>query len=117
MIGVGGYGDRTIYFQSMDKASGTGKQYKLNGSAGSTTPVLAPTGLEGGYMLWNGKSGYTVNDTLYYVSYDVSGVPGQSIQTAKAPLSDCQPSPTTEVWCVRHPKLRSPPSTPWTPPV
>ena len=91
--GVGDYGDRAIYFQSMDKASGTGKQYKLNGSAGSTTPVLAPTGLEGGYMLWNGKSGYTVNDTLYYVSYDVSGVPGQSIQTAKAPLSDCQPIP------------------------
>ncbi|MBM6888667.1 hypothetical protein, partial [Pseudoflavonifractor phocaeensis] len=36
---------------------------------GSNTPVLAPTGLEGGYLLWNDKSG----DTLNYVTYDASG--------------------------------------------
>ena len=87
--GVGGGGDRYVYFQYMDKATGKGKQYKLNNSAGSNTPVLAPTGLEGGYLLWNDKSG----DTLNYVTYDASGVPGDGVQTAAAPLSDCQPIP------------------------
>ena len=101
--GQGGGGERTVYFQYMDKPTGKGKQYKVNNSAGSTTPVLAPTGLDGGYLLWNGKSGSTVDDTLHYIPYTVDGVPGEP-QTANAPLSDCQPIPYQDgvVWYVTN---------------
>ena len=88
--GTGGSGgDRTVYFQYMDKAEGTGRRYTLNGTAG-TTPVLAPTGLEGGYLLWNEKHGSAIGDTLCYLHYGVDGTPGE-IQTATGALSDCQP--------------------------
>ena len=73
----------------MDIASGRSWQVKIN-LPGCTTPMLAPTGLDGGYMLWNAKNGYTVGETLYYVPYGADGKPGQ-YQTATAPLSDCQP--------------------------
>lgn len=99
--GVGTGKDRLVYFHAMDKASGRGKQYQITTASGSTTPVLAPTGLEGGYLLWNGKSGYTIDHTLYYLAYDEDGVPG-AIQTAQAPLSDCQPIPWKDgvIWYV-----------------
>lgn len=90
--GVGGTGDRNVYLQAMDIATGRGKDYQITQSGGSTTPVLAPTGLDGGYLLWNDKQGYTIGDTLYYLAYGSDGVPGE-IQTAQAPLSDCQPIP------------------------
>ena len=56
-------------------------------------------GLQGGYMLWNGKGG----DTLYYLAYGEDGQPGQ-VQTATAPLSDCQPIPYNGklVWYVTN---------------
>ena len=73
----------------MDIATGRSWQVKIN-LPGCTTPMLAPTGLDGGYMLWNGKSGYTVGETLYYVPYGADGKPGD-YETASAPLSDCQP--------------------------
>lgn len=85
-----GSGDRTVYLQMMDIATGEGRQFKINGSTGSTTPQLAPTGSDGGYLLWNGKNGYTISDTLYYLSYDKAGWPG-TIHTASASLSDCAP--------------------------
>ena len=99
--GAGGRGDRSVYFQYMDKATGKGRQYQITSSGGSATPVLAPTGPDGGYLLWNGKSGYTVSDTLYYLPYGSDGVPGAT-QTANAPLSDCQPIPYGDgvVWYV-----------------
>lgn len=87
--GIGGGGERCPYFHYMDKATGKSWQVKIN-LPGCTTPMLAPTGLDGGYMLWNGKSGYTVDDTLYYLHYGPDGAPEQ-YKTAKAPLSDCQP--------------------------
>lgn len=87
--GLGGQGDRYPYFHYMDKASGKSWSVKIN-LAGSTTPVLAPTGLDGGYMLWNAKSGYNVSDTLYYLHYGADGTPEQ-YKTATAPLSDCAP--------------------------
>lgn len=90
--GTGGGGERSIYFQYMDKATGKGRQYMLNGSAGSTTPMLAPTGLDGGYVLWNGRSGYTTDNTLHYIPYAADGTPSNPL-TASAPLSDCQPIP------------------------
>ena len=95
-----GSGDRYPYYHYMDKASGRSWQVQIN-LPGCTTPVLAPTGLDGGYMLWNGKSGSTVSDTLYYLAYSADGQPGQ-YQTAQAPLSDCQPIPWEDgvVWYV-----------------
>ena len=87
--GQGGGGERYPYFHYMDKATGKSWQVKID-LPGSTTPVLAPTGLDGGYMLWNARSGYTVSDTLYYLHYGPDGVPEQ-YKTATAPLSDCQP--------------------------
>ena len=91
--GSGGRGDRYVYYHYMDKASGKSWQYKLTETGGSTTPVVAPTGLNGGYVLWNSKSGSTVSDTLSYITYDAGGTPSYPIQTAQAPLSDCQPIP------------------------
>ena len=61
--GQGGRGDRYPYYHWMDKATGKSQQVKIN-LPGAATPVLAPTGLTGGYMLWNGMDGNTVNDTL-----------------------------------------------------
>ena len=90
--GQGGGGDRSVYFQMALKANGEGKQYQITNDSGTagTTPVLAPTGLDGGYMLWNSKSGGTVGDTLHYLAYTADGVP-QETQTAVGNLSDCQP--------------------------
>lgn len=84
-----GSGDRYPYYHYMDKASGRSWQVQIN-LPGCTTPVLAPTGLDGGYLLWNGKEDYTANDTLYYVHYDADGVPGQIASTTGS-LSDCAP--------------------------
>ncbi len=89
--GKGGTGPRDAYYHYMDKASGKSWSVKLtSGAPGVTTPVLAPAGLSGGYVMWNGKSGSTPNDTLYYMAYGANGAPGET-KTAKAPLSDCQP--------------------------
>ena len=88
--GAGGAGPRDVYLQAMDIATGQAKDYQITRGGDSTTPVLAPTGLAGGYLLWNGKENGTVNDTLYYLHYGVDGVPDQT-QTAQASLSDCAP--------------------------
>lgn len=88
--GAGGSGPRDVYLQAMDIATGKGKDYQITQSGGSTTPVLAPTGLDGGYLLWNGKDGYPAVDTLFYVHYDADGVPGQIVSTTGS-LSDCAP--------------------------
>ena len=87
---TGSHGERYPYYHWMDKASGKSWSAQLTQTPGSTTPGLAPTGLEGGYMLWNGKSGYAVNDTLYYLPYGADGKPGE-IHTAAGSLSDCPP--------------------------
>ncbi len=50
-----------------------------------SNPVLAPTGLNGGYLLWNDANG-----TLCYTTYSVDGSVGNT-QTASGLLSDCQP--------------------------
>ncbi len=87
---TGGSGERYPYYHWMDKATGTSWSAQLSETPGCTTPVLAPTGLSGGYMLWNGKSGGTAGDTLYYLQYGANGKPGET-KTAAGPLSDCQP--------------------------
>ena len=49
------------------------------------TPVIAPTGLDGGYLMWNDKNG-----VFYYTRYTDGGQIG-AVGTADAALSDCQP--------------------------
>lgn len=101
--GEGGTGPRNVYLQAMDIATGKAKDYQITQSGDCTTPVLAPTGLNGGYLLWNGKEKSTPNDTLYYLHYGADGVPGQ-YQTTQASLSDCQPIPWGDgvVWYVTN---------------
>ena len=88
--GRGSTGARDVYLGFTSQSGLTSRTSKISSSAGTTTPVLASTGLNGGYILWNGKSGSTINDTLYYASYTASGSVGQ-VKTATASLSDCQP--------------------------
>ena len=88
--GVGGRGNRDVYLNAADKATGRSKQYKMTNGGDNTTPVLAPMGLDGGYMLWNAKDGGRANDTLYYVAYTADGAPS-AVQKATGSLSDCQP--------------------------
>lgn len=68
---------------------------------GKPTPVLAPTGLDGGYVMWYGVR-YVRYDPpqnnvvaryftdFCYATYDKEGNVGQT-QTAEASLSDCKP--------------------------
>jgi len=78
------YSDRYPYFHYVDKATGEDNQIKLD-YLGSTTPVLAPTGLDGGYMLWHTDMG------MHYVHYNADGQLDGAPKTTKVPLSDCQP--------------------------
>lgn len=88
--GKAGSGPRDVYLGYTSKNGlGSGAK-KVSAASGATTPLLAPTGLSGGYILWNGKNGNTITDTLYYASYSDGGSIGQ-VQSAAAPLSDCQP--------------------------
>ena len=88
--GKGGSGARNIYLGYTAKKGLTSASKKISAASGVTTPQMVSTGLSGGYILWNGKSGSTANDTLYYAAYSDGGGVG-SVQTAKASLSDCQP--------------------------
>lgn len=106
-------GDRIIYLHYVDKKTKADRQYQLSEIPG-TTPMIASTGLESGYVLWNGGEGLSsLNDTLYYVTYDAEGVPGP-VRTAKAPLSDCQPIPFDGgvVWYVTNYNPHDPNSDP-----
>ena len=81
-------GTRRPYLSYVDKQSGQIRNTPVS-SAGATAPFLVPTGLSGGYMLWNGTA-EGQEDTLYYLTYSADGTPGP-IQTATAPLYDCPP--------------------------
>lgn len=89
--GVGGDGDRYPYYHWMDIATGKSWSAKVSNTPGCTTPMLASTGLDGGYMLWNEKTDYTKSDTLHYLKYSADGKPGEVKSAQKAPLSDCNP--------------------------
>ena len=88
--GVGSRNPRDIYLGYTSKSSLSSSSSVISTTSGVSTPVLAPTGLGGGFVLWNGKSGSTPDDTLYYTAYSDGGRVG-SVKTDTAPLSDCQP--------------------------
>ena len=86
--GAGGRGKRELYIAYTSKDSRGGLKssaIKLTESEGVKTPVIAPTGLDGGYLMWNDKNG-----VFYYTRYTDGGQIG-AVGTADAALSDCQP--------------------------
>ena len=81
--------ERKVYLAYVPK-SGSSAAVQAISAAGTTTPQLVSTGLDGGYVLWNGKQNGTGNDTLYYADYNRTGRTG-AVQTAAGSLSDCAP--------------------------
>ena len=65
---------------------------KITSGVYSFTPVLASTGMDGGYVLWQDPvmSSAPLSKELCYVRYDANGKVGAK-QTATAALSDCAP--------------------------
>ena len=83
--GAGGRGTREIYIGYTSKNGLNSNVSKITESSGMYTPVLAPTGLDGGYIMWTDANG-----VFYYARYADGGTIGV-IGTADAALSDCQP--------------------------
>ncbi len=80
----GGSGKRNVFLAYVDKGLTALDLTGIGASGGAQTPQLAPTGLEGGYLLW------CDGDGLHYAPYDAQGSVGQT-QAAKGALSDCAP--------------------------
>ncbi|HBV82950.1 MAG: hypothetical protein OSJ73_13700 [Lachnospiraceae bacterium] len=78
-------GMRDIYISYTTKNGLNSTLTGVTSLTGMFTPVLAPTGLDGGYLMWT-----DVNGAFYYTRYADGGVVG-TISTADAALSDCQP--------------------------
>ena len=76
---------RELYIGYTSKDGLKSSATKLTESNGVKTPVIAPTGLDGGYIMWNDN-----NDVFYYTRYTDGGQTG-AVGTADAALSDCQP--------------------------
>ena len=86
------FANRSVYFAYVNK-SDLKVTTKAISSAGTLVPILVPTGLDGGYILWNAwaaNGGLGLTDTLCYASYSDGGIVGE-VKTAAAALSDCQP--------------------------
>lgn len=92
------YDPRNIYFAFIGKDLSV-KTTPLTSNVNASAPQVVPTGLDGGYVLWNqdevrytsmGGSYTVLGDTLYYARYDANGNVGP-VQTASAHLSDCAP--------------------------
>lgn len=71
---------------SVDCSQGDAREWSSPAARG-TTPVLAPAGLNGGYVLWNDPDGGGVR----YVRYDARGGVSEVRACAGATLSGCQP--------------------------
>lgn len=83
--GQGGKGNgRAIYIGYTSKSGLVSKVTPLT-APGMKTPVIAPTGLDGGYIMWTDTDGI-----FYYARYVDGGVIG-AIGAAIVTLSDCRP--------------------------
>lgn len=78
--------NRQEYLAYIGKNSQSSTNTRLSVEPGST-PVLAPTGLNGGYILWGENNS---DDRIHYVSYSANGSTGSS-KSATGALSSCQP--------------------------
>ena len=83
--GKGNIGKRTVYLGFVDKSTLSVTNVSIPSTDGGSTPVLAPTGLSGGYILWN------KNSALYYAPYSADGSVGAVSKADSIYLSDCQP--------------------------
>lgn len=87
---IGFFGEELVYLIYTNKNSQQSRKIQISSVKGASKPMLIPTGLNGGYVLWNGGNRAEANDTLYYRTYAEGGSVGE-LKTAKIPLSDCQP--------------------------
>lgn len=83
--GIGGGGSRAVYLGFTDKSGFGSKADPITEYDGMRTPVLAPVGLDGGYVMWTDEK-----DKFYYTKYTDGGTEG-AVNTADVALSDCQP--------------------------
>lgn len=81
----GNHGTREIYLSYTSKKGLNSTASRITESAGMQTPVLVPTGLDGGYLMWTDTAG-----NFYYARYTDGGTIG-AVAAADAALSDCQP--------------------------
>ena len=79
------YGPRAIYLGYTSKSGLKSKVTPLTEYNNMQTPVLAPTGLDGGYLMWT-----NLNGEFFYTRYADGGTIG-TVSKAYARLSDCQP--------------------------
>lgn len=89
--GVGGSidNDREMYLGIVGKDM-SARNVKVGSGVYTTTPQIASTGSDGGYVMWNVKEGHVVLNTLYYLHYGADGTP-EPCKTATGLLSDCAP--------------------------
>jgi len=78
-------GSRAVYLGYTSKSALESKVTPITEYNGMLTPVLAPVGLDGGYLMWTDSK-----NKFYYAKYEDGGTIGTVI-TANASLSDCQP--------------------------
>lgn len=87
-----GWASRKIYLGYTHKSDLVSSWTLVSSEPTISTPHLAPTSLEGGYILWNAMEGYFYpGSTLHYASYTASGSVGTVMTADNAPLSDCAP--------------------------
>lgn len=79
-------GSRAIYLGYTSKSALESKVTPITEYNGMLTPVLAPVGLDGGYLMWTNNA----KNKFYYAKYEDGGTIG-TVTTASASLSDCQP--------------------------
>ncbi|MDE7266054.1 MAG: BspA family leucine-rich repeat surface protein, partial [Lachnospiraceae bacterium] len=80
-----GYDPRAIYLGYTSKKGLKSQAVPITAYDGLSNPVLAPTGLDGGYLMWTDSKG-VFNYTRY-----ADGGTTSTISIADAALSDCQP--------------------------
>ena len=115
-----GSGVGNIYLSYTPKNSfseGSTDIHRLTGYTEShqvSNPVLAPTGLDGGYVLWNEAGGSGEDHVLCYARYAADGSVSQTQRTEGAWLSDCQPICVDGkvIWYAAAPDERYEPTTP-----
>lgn len=83
-------GDRNVYLSYVPRdafsSDGSPRTAQLSQGSDCSTPVLAPLGAEGGYILWTVRNG----GQLSYASYAADGSVGEAVP-AEGALSDCPP--------------------------